>query len=603
MRFRERELVNRITRCSDTAFNKLKDLYPQLQDADDVYSCYLQPLEDERERQEEIEEEKVYGVPSRIKIPFVTALVQSLISYLMAVFTSKLPFVEIQGQGPEDVIPAKKQTLMIALQMQRIKGIMKLHQFLFDVIKYGWGWAEVWWDKKENKRGIVYEGNNFVNIYPQYVLHDPRVSLLNFQEGEFVIEISNTHRLNLYDGVKRGEYFDVIDKIPRQIPESKLINDNLHPFLNKETYFAEQDRDMVFLERAFIKIRPREFRLDESDDYEIWEIIVANRQVVIKAVRHESSFGGFPFITAEAYPDFYTLANTGLPDLVKPLQQYMDFLFNSHLANVRKGVNMMIVYDPYSIETDDLFAHKYVKMIRMKELAVGKKPSDVIYQIPFNDVTQNNIRDAEVLMQLMQRISGVADIIMGMPYIARRSATEIAGSQRFAANRIKTLAEIINEQALVDMIEMFVLNNIDYVSSPVWLRVMEGWEKEYANLQYEEEGKRIPFIKASEKDLVGNFDYVLTEAMLPIEKISRMQALTQVMQVAGQSEAIARELNLFELFKEWARNAGITNIEAFRRVQPIVTPEPPAQGEKIRPRPEPPEIARRTQESLEGALI
>jgi len=600
---KEQELIKRVIHASNTSFNKQKHLYDKLQEADDIYSCYLEPLPDPIDREKEEAEERTYGIASRIKIPFITALVQALVSYLMAIFTSKLPFIEIQGQGPEDVIPAKKQTLLIALQMQRVKGILKLHQFLFDVIKYGWGWMEIFWDRKENKRGIIYEGNNMENIYPQYILHDPRVSLLNFQDGEYVIQIGNIHRMNLYTGAKRGEYFDIVDEIPREIPPHLLVNDEAHPFLNKNTYFEELDRDMVFLERAFMKIRPRQFGLDESDDYEIWEIDVANRQRVVKAIRAETTFGGFPFIAAECYPDMYSMTNEGLPGLLKPLQQYVDFLFNSHLANVRKGVNMTLVYDPYSIEEDDLFAHKWVKMIRMKEIAAGKSPHEVIYQIPINDVTQNNIRDAEVLIQFMQRISGIADIIMGMPYIARRSATEISASQRFAANRLKTIAEVINEQALVDMVEMFVMNNIDYISGPLWLRIMQGWEKEYAPLQAKLKEETIPFVRVEGNDLVGNFDYVLTEALLPIERISRLQSLTQVMQVASQSQWLAQELNLFELFKEWARSAGITNIEAFRRVKPIVTPEPEkGGGVKIQTRLAPEEIARRSQETAEEVL-
>jgi len=604
--FKEKELIQRITRASDQAFNKLKDLYPKLEEADEMYDCYVEPLTDPIAREEEQEEEKVYGIASRIKIPFTTALVQALVSYIMAIFTSRLPFIKIEGQGPEDVIPAKKQTLVIALQMQRIKAIMKLHQFLFDAIKYGIAWMRTGWLVKTNAKGIIYKGNDFENIYPQFVLHDPRVSAAHFQDGEYVIEVGNIHRSKLIQGARDGIYFDVIDEIPHQIPEEKLINDQMHPFLNKDTYFKEADRDMVFYEKAHIKIRPREYGLDDSDDYEIWNIMVANRSKIVLALREESSFGGFPLVCAQSYPDLYVVYNEGLPHLLKYLQQYVDFLFNSHLANVRRGVNMAYVYDPHAIEEEDLTAHKYVKLIRMKELSMGRAASDVIYQLPVNDVTQNNVRDAVQLMELMQKISAVADIIMGMPYVARRSATEIAGAQRFAANRIKTMAEVINEQALMDLVEMFVLNNIDNLTGRMWARILGGWEQEYAPLQAKIENQTIPFVQMQlPDDLVGNFDYALTEAVLPTEKVSQTQAWQTILQIIGQSELLMQQIDATAVFKEFAQTLGIKNISSFLRPVPIVTPPgETAQGggERIRRPLSPEETASRTTESMAGVV-
>jgi len=71
------------------------------------------------------------------------------------------------------------------------------------------------------------------------------------------------------------------------------------------------------------------------------------------------------------------------------MQGVLDWMLNSHIANVRKSVNNTHIYDPYLINTNDLKAAKYGGLVRMRRPAWGQgKIRDAVHQMQTNDVRE-----------------------------------------------------------------------------------------------------------------------------------------------------------------------------------------------------------------------
>jgi hypothetical protein len=69
------------------------------------------------------------------------------------------------------------------------------------------------------------------------------------------------------------------------------------------------------------------------------------------------------------------------------------------------------------------------------------------------------VRDAAFVMDLMARLSGVNDNIMGMVNSGgRKSATEVRTSSTFGVNRLKTNSEFYSAQGFAPLAQMLLQN-------------------------------------------------------------------------------------------------------------------------------------------------
>jgi hypothetical protein len=121
------------------------------------------------------------------------------------------------------------------------------------------------------------------------------------------------------------------------------------------------------------------------------------------------------FPVAVAAPDFDGYSPTPMSrlEILYGLQEVLDFLFNSHVANVRKAVNDMIIVDPQLVNINDLKDPKPGKLIRLRRPAWGRGVKDVAMQLGINDITRANIADSSYIVNWMQKIAATDDPMMG----------------------------------------------------------------------------------------------------------------------------------------------------------------------------------------------
>src|SRR5262245_24105225 len=146
----------------------------------------------------------------KIVVPYSYAQVQSILSFLITVFTYRKPIFPVEPLGNYQKSAILHEHL-IEYQMDRMRprGLLILVQWLFDALRYDWGVIKNVWTIREwpqikrmfmpdlfgtgqmedtlmEEDVVAYEGNEAMNVSPFDFFPDPNRSLADFQRGEFV---------------------------------------------------------------------------------------------------------------------------------------------------------------------------------------------------------------------------------------------------------------------------------------------------------------------------------------------------------------------------------------------------------------------------------
>ena len=81
---------------------------------------------------------------------------------------------------------------------------------------------------------------------------------------------------------------------------------------------------------------------------------IANYYTIIRCERWDYDHAELPFSVLEANYDGYSPMQPGITELLQPLQDLGDWIIGSHMDNVKKFLNDMLVIDPSKIQLDDL---------------------------------------------------------------------------------------------------------------------------------------------------------------------------------------------------------------------------------------------------------
>jgi hypothetical protein len=318
---------------------------------------------------------------------------------------------------------------------------------------------------------------------------------------------------------------------------------------------------------VMVNLIPKEWELGTSEYPEKWVFEIAADAVIIRAERLNLAHGKYPVVVIAPESDGFTSTPLGRLEVTYGMQHILDFLFNSHIRNVRKAVNDMLVVDPYLINIKDLQDPKAGKLIRMRRPGWGKGVKDAVMQLGISDITRQNIADAEWISTLMQKVSGTDDALMGVMRKGgpeRLTQGEYQGTNRGAMGRMNRLAQIISMQGMQDLAEMIASQTIQLMTEPIYARVTGEWaERIKSDFGVEATGKRV---KLDLKSLSVDFDVVPHDGTQVGGNFS--EALLQFYQMTLQSEQLSAEVDTFRLFSHLMMGMGVKNVSDFKRQKP-----------------------------------
>ncbi len=578
-------VLDAVRRRKDFSLDKMRERHNQWRKNDEAFLAYMPEKDADAKRRVKREA----GDPqfTTIYVPYDYAVLMSAHTYWTSVFLSRSPIFQYgaYSENPQSASIAIES--VIDYQVNRGRILPPLYIWLLDVGKYGLGVVGTYWaDEKvvvnrevevpdtfmdvdlgtthrEMRRVAIpgYKGSRVYNVRPYDFLPDPRVTILNYQDGEFCGRLCDTGWNEITKRAAQGTYFNVdvlraqyqAQNSSREWPSSQVTR----PFGPGENlYLDKMDMGSTELLEMTIELIPRDWGLDESSFPEKWLFVVANDSVVIHAQPLGLIHNRFPFEILELEPDGYAMFKRSMLDIVKPMNDIMTWLVNTHFYNTRKSLNDMFVVDPSRVVMKDVLSPEPGKIIRLREEMYGQDVRTAITQFPTSNVTQAHMGDSQLVANMIQRVSGVNDSIMGMVQSGgRKTATEVRTSSSFGINRLKTNAEYFSATGFSGLSQLLLMQTQQLMDVALKVRIAgDSWKAPGA----------AQTLQVSPQDIQGQYDFIPVDGTLPIDRFAQVNMWTQLLQQMAQVPQVITQYDIGQIFGWVAQLGGLKNINNFK---------------------------------------
>lgn len=526
-----------------------------------------------------------------IEVPYTYGLLMAYHTYMATVFLSKKPTFQFAARHGET--PQSEQALESLIDYQTSVGgnLSKYFIWLLDSAKYGLGVIGTYWatettqtsrimEEQEKLLGIPFgpkrrvkktvtvpgfEGNRVFNVRPQNWLPDPRVNIADFQDGEFCGRIFDIGWLTLWEGALDGTY----------------IKENVEYVRKKSAKYSEEEEDKGFEQvirksdsddgqtitnpdgladvgtlkgvEMFVKIVPQQWGLGKSEFPELWAFVMV-ADVLMSAKPLGELHGKFPFDAIEYEIEGHQLYKRSMYELLEPLSDTLTWLVNSHFFNVRKSLNNMFIYDPSRVNAPDFRNPEAGLAIRLKPNAYGTPIDNMFRQLPVSDVTRSNLQDTQVVIDLMQRMVGINDQLMGgLQNGGRKTATEVRGSTGFSMNRLKTHAEYISATGFGPHTAKLVQSTQQHYDLDKYFRLVGDLGPSNASR-----------IKVTPEDIAGGYDYIPVDGTAPVDNFALANLWREMMVGIQSIPEIQQDYDMSAIFAYVAQLSGVKNVNKFK---------------------------------------
>jgi hypothetical protein len=601
-----KELTDFRTRLQDLvkmSRNTMSEYYPIWDRNDRVYRGERVPDEQDKKAQKRNE-------PAKVFVPLTHTQVQTFVSFATTLLTQREYFFELSGSGVEDVKPAKLAQAVIQrdLEYNKFEGVL-LPQFLTDVARFGLGIFKTQWTRDTAPTKVQvpdpkwkpnpnlptqmaaplidqwtektkYLGNKLEVVSPYRWFPDTRIPLTRYRDGEFCADENDYSRDKLQAYQRQGlcAGVDDIPQLPDDVYSDRRFNNSIQgtqprfdPTLNPAAgaHFVLVTEVEIRGNPSKILIAPNTPIDPDLDADVIMLVWIANDGRII---RIESDMGydhnEFLHDAAQFFNDQNRLINSGVAELLGPMQDITDWLLNARVANVRKSVQNFMVVDPRNIEMQDLRDRNPV--LRLKStVPEGMSIDSYIKQLNIVDVTTGHITDMGVVGQFAQQATGLNDNLMGDYASGRRSAREVSNVNANGAGRVITPIKGLWESAILPVGRKMNANHRQGLDDEQLVRII-GLQRYMENAQPDpitgQESAVRQFLPVDKSQLVGAYDFHVFEGTLPSQRTAIAGSLLQFgeMLMKDPRAVVLLQYDPKLLVDEWLELQGIRNAERFR---------------------------------------
>ncbi len=563
-------------------------------------------------------------VATGIVVPMTFASLETFLTYFWSAFIQD-PIHRYKGYG-ENRVGAMLMERLISKQGQWFKEPLKLDTMWRDSLTYGFGAAHLGWSKKRVKRrissevdellyealkdtpfksqigdivrymedGVAYEGNELTSIDPYRMFLDPRVSPNDYQKSGFIGWVDDGDLYELMEreqdpeeGIFNMKY--VAEFADRGLSFSRFHSDETGRNTRQQTENIllesgeKYSSPPVHLVHMYMKVIPAQCGLGPSEYPEVWEFTIAGDTIIIQADQLDLDHGMYPIVMCAPNTDGHSVMPVSYLATTYGMQKYIDQQFRFQEEEQRTCINNKLVLDPNVFEMADVLDTKNGGIIRARRSSYNRPLAESIFQLPVTPVTQQNINNAGVMIDLMRQANGTTDITMGnlsnMP--ERPTATGIDAAKSGALSRLQRIAQIVGRQAMDDIAWMMAYNTIQFMSQDAYAEIGGRYEQQLRKAYGVPSGMPGE-ITVTPFDLQPYFDIEPRDGTLPNSE--NAQAWTTIMQtmlgIEGVGQQLMAQSDVMKIFTHWARIMGARDIDEFiggGGQMPQVTPMPDEQ--------------------------
>ena len=583
-----------LTRARESR-NEMAKRFSSWKEQDRVLTTYI-PLKDK----EKALKEKDTAKPVSIIFPYTYAMLEALLTYLSMAFFQD-PIFQYEGTEGDDIKGAMLLELVIRLHCIKTKVPLAVHTVLRNALVYGIGPGATGWERRSGRRPIkssiiysgsagetsdtrvtwiddlLFEGNRLDPIDPYMWLPDPSVASHDVQSGEFVGWIVRDNLMNMLseEASAGGRIFNVkyLKKIKNK--KSSLSTEQSDRYLKysgggdprQATPASTNHVDTIYM---YVNLIPKEWKLGTSEYPEKWLFGLSSDEVITEASRTEHAHNLYPVAVASPEFDGFSPTPIGRLEILYGLQHTLDWLFNSHVANVRKAINDMFIVDPYLININDLKDPEPGKLVRLRRPAWGRGVDKVVQQLAVADITKGNIADSAYITHWMDRIAGADPSMQGalrMGGPERLTKGEFQGTRGSAVSRLQRVAMIVGMQFMQDIGYMFAVHTQQYMEKSTYVKLVGRNQDKFEEIFGPSE--RAP---VTPYDLAIDYDVITRDGSIPGGNFS--EVWIELFKIISTTPELMQQFDTFRIFSYIANELGAKNLEDFRRsanrVQPTV---------------------------------
>ena len=578
---------NKIWFRASESRKEISKRFPSWREIDKVLTAYIH-LSDDEEKIKNKDPNK----PVSIIFPYSYSNLESLLTYMMMALVQD-PIFQYEGVEADDTIGAMLMEQVIRLHCIKTKVPLALHTILRDSFGYGVGIGIPEWIKQYGKipikssvittselgesstagvsyiNGLTFEGNGLSSIDPYLWLPDPSSSSDRIQDGEYNGWVERSNLMNLLSMESNNdEYFNVRYLKGKTDKRSSLATDESE----RETKFGGTSKSMrqgmtsttnpVDVISLYVNLIPKDWKLGKSEYPEKWFFRLAADDVIITCMKANHYHGMYPMAVASPEYDGYSITPIGRMEVLHGLQGVLDWMFNSHIANVRKAINDMFIVDPYLVNIKDLEDPKPGKLVRLRRPAWGHGVDKVVQQLQVSDVTRANVTDSLYITQWMDRISGTDQSMSGalrQTGPERLTRSEFQGTRGSAVSRLQRLAMIMGAQFMQDIGTMFAVHVQQYMTSDTVVKIIGRYEEQLK----QQFGRNATRVRVSPLDLAINYDLIVRDGSVPGGNFS--EAWLELFRTVGTTPELMQQFDVTRIFMYIAQQLGAKNVEDFKR--------------------------------------
>ena len=586
------DLVEMVMKRAQESRHNMEGRYDSWKQIDRTLTAYIRP--------DDIDDAKDINVSAPVIVPMSYATLETLLTYMTTAFLQD-PIFRYQGIGPEDTLGSILLEKVVDVQCRRSKVGLNLHTQFRDAFSYGFGVVTPVWDRKYGKKtmkqdtgfmssfsdvfkktgveriteeGIIWEGNKLENIDPYLFLPDTNVPVTEIQRGEYVGWIDRDNIMSLLSQERADEdMFNVkyMKHIDGTSALAKTPNDERareERFWSKRMTSVETSPvDVIYM---YMNIVPKDWDLGDSEYPEKWLFVVGADTVIIKAQPLGLNHDMFPVAVAAPDSDGYSSTPISRMEVIYGLQDTMDWLFSSHVANIKKAINDMLVVDPSLVNINDLRNPGPGKLLRLRRTAWGRGVEGAVKQLSVTDVTQGHMRDTTYITDIISRVSAASDTLQGIMRTGgeRKSATEARDSRSGALSRVEKAARLMSMQSMHDIAYLFASHTQQLMEESTYVDIAGRWEKELI----EEYGPEASKALVRPSELAIDYDVQIHDGSSPGGEPADLWV--QLYQIMSQNPQVGAQFDMVRVFKHVARQLGAKNVEDFHlrynQIQPQV---------------------------------
>ena len=532
-------LLSEILDSAKEAYDVISERFPAWKELDEKLTVYIDlSAEDESVRGDDPSK------PVAIVVPITYATRETLLTYWTAAFMQHPLFRYQPSHDPKDTLGVLMLENVINQDMIRSKGGLALYTHWSDAFTYGFGAISPNWKTemgfrttynevtervlgfpverrsiKTREQVKQFEGNELLTLDPYTCLPDPNVPIQNVKDMDYFgwTERTNFNSLLTEENLSDGSMFNVKYLKGMQGKTSRFfVADDSETGRYSQTGINLQQKGstkITDLINMYMWVVPKDFGLGNSEYPELWQFVVAADRVIIQAQQLQLDHNSIPVCVMAPGSDGHTTLPVSILEREYPLQHAIDWLWKSHVANVRKAINNMLIVDPSLINMNDLTDTKFGMLARTRAAAWGRgNLDDAVKQLKVDDVTRGHINDIGFLMNIDNLVFTSNQAKGSQERKGERvSATEARDTRMSFLGKMEKEAKIGSMQSHYDIAYQLAANTIQLLEDDKYIKLTG----DYKRVLQEEFGQSANYYVVEPKALDVRYDVVPQDGSMP----------------------------------------------------------------------------------------